>query len=160
MRCASVWQAAAVVIAAVIPSTVVIPVVISAVVRGPPAPPEPRPRPRINIHIRVNIRIAIRRGGGFHRGFVDGGDQRIEHRVAGAGVLERNNLVGGQCVAAAGVLNLVHDDRVADMGLNHGLDFGQRRSGRGPGDGVRCRDASGQTEAGQRQKEFRFHIAT
>ena len=73
--------------------------------------------------------------------------------------MERNNLVGGQGVTRAGVLNLIHDDVIADVGLHQGLDFGQRRAGRRRVDGMPGRDAPGQAEQNERPKTFQFHAA-
>ena len=151
------WRAVAVVMAAVVAAVII----IAAVVIRSPAPPKPRPRPRINIiHIRINVRIIIRRHVGPQRSLVDGIDQGIEDRGTDAGVMERDNLVRRQRVARAGVLNLVDDDVITDMGLHHGLDFRQRRAGWWRGDGAFGRGTTGPTEARQRQKEFQFHIAT
>src|ERR1039458_2388136 len=80
----------------------------ATVIRSAPAPPSPK-RPRINIHIRVNRRALFDGGGsGLGWGFVDRGYQRIQDGIACTVILQSNNLVGGQGVAAAGGLDLVH----------------------------------------------------
>ena len=129
--------------------------VIAATVIKRPAP-APK-RPRINIHIRVNHRALL--DGGSCRlcwGFVDGTDQSVENRVTGSGILELDDLVSGQRITAAGVLNLVHNHRIADMCLHHGFHLRYRRSRRRCADRRRARDAPGQKEARQSQRYFIF----
>ncbi len=114
--------------------------VIAAGVIGPP----PNPWPWINIHCGVNIGTLHYRGGSLNRWFAGGIDQRIENRVTGTGSLEGDNLVSRQRIASGGVLNLAHYDWIADMGLHHGLDIRQRRSGRRRDDRIRLCDTSSQ----------------
>src|ERR1017187_6399936 len=96
-------------------------IITTAVVIRSPSPPAPN-RPRININIRVNIRALLYGGGGLNRGFAGRVDHCIENRVTGSGILEGDNLVGGQSIADAGILDLAHNDRIADVGLQHSLD--------------------------------------
>ena len=123
-------------------------------------PPTQTPRPRVNIHIRVNIGALLNRGrGGLRRSFVRRIDHGVEHRVTGSGVLECDDLFSRQSIAHGGVLDLVHDDRFTDVGLNHGLNLGNREPGtrRRRGDRIRPCDAARQQEARQREEIFYFH---
>jgi len=133
------------------PSTITVAIIIPATIIRSPIPPEPRPR--IDRHIRVNSGVLLH-GGGLRHWFAGGIDQSIQHGVTGAVRFEGNNLTGSQNIAVAGVLDLARNDSIADVGLQHGFDFGQRRPRRRPGNGIGSGDASGQHHRHHRQQKF------
>ena len=128
------------------------PMMVSAIIARPPAPI----RPRINIHIRINNWALLDDPGGGLNGRL-GSDQSVQNRIADAAIFQRDDLVGGQCVAVPGVLNLVDYHRIADVGLHHGLDLGDGWTRWRCTDRRRARHATGQQETGQGQQILYLH---